>query len=81
MLRTKDFKIFTNKISLDEPVDSEFEINKKNLYSFGVKFISKGVIYRPVVLFFLSRVEPKKRNAVRAFSAKKREPKRIKKPF
>ena len=71
MLRTKDFKIFTNKISLDEPVDSEFEINKK-IYTLFDEIYMKGVIYRSCGVV-LSRVEPKKEMQLGLFSAKEKE--------
>ena len=71
MLRTKDFKIFTNKISLDEPVDSEFEINKK-IYTLFDEIYMKGVIYRSCGAV-LSRVEPKKEMQLGLFSAKEKE--------
>lgn len=71
MLRTKDFKIFTNKISLDEPIDSEFEINRK-IYTLFDEIYIKGIIYRSSGVI-LSRVEPKKETQLGLFGAEKKE--------
>lgn len=71
MLRTKDFKVFTNKILLDTPIDSEFEINQiiyrlfEELYMKGIDYRSSGVI--------LSKIEPKKDSQLNLFDGKERQ--------
>jgi len=70
MLRTKDFRVFTNKIALDEPVDSEFEINEK-IYKLFDEMYMEGVIYRSSGVI-LSRLEKKKEAQLCLFSAEKK---------
>ncbi len=71
MLRTKEFRIFTNKIILTEPIDSEFEINQKiyelfdEIYKEGINYRSSGVI--------LSKIEQKKETQLGLFGAKEKE--------
>jgi len=71
MLRTKDFRIFTNKITLPEPFDSEFEVNQK-IYALLDEIFMEGVIYRSSGVI-LSRVEPKKDTQLGLFNVKEKE--------
>lgn len=71
MLRTKDFRIFTSKVSLDEPFDSEFEVNQK-MYALFDEIYTEGVIYRSSGVI-LSKIEPKKETQLGLFTVKEKE--------
>lgn len=70
MLRTKDFRIITNKVSLEEPVDSEFEINEK-IYKMFDEIYVPNVLYRSSGVI-LSRLEKKKDAQLKLFGAQKK---------
>lgn len=71
MLRTKDFRIFTNKASLDEPFNSEFEINQK-MYELFDEIYMQGIVYRSSGVI-LSKIEPKKETQLGLFTAEEKE--------
>ena len=70
MLRTKDFRVITNKIMLEEPVDSEFEINQK-IYKLFDEIYVPEIIYRSAGVI-LSKVERRKEAQLCLFEAEKR---------
>ena len=70
MLRTKDFKVYTNKLALDTPIESEFEINKE-IYRLFDEIYLKGVMYRSSGVI-LSRIEKKKEEQLGLFNAEKK---------
>ena len=70
MLRTKDFRVYTNKLALDTPIDSEFEINKE-IYKLFDEIYLPNVMYRSSGVI-LSRVERKKEEQLGLFSAEKK---------
>lgn len=71
MLRTKDFRIFTSKVSLNEPFNSEFEVNQK-MYALFDEIYTEGVIYRSSGVI-LSKIEPKKEAQLGLFTAEEKE--------
>lgn len=70
MLRTKDFRVITNKMSLDDPVESEFEINEK-IYKMFDEIYVPNVLYRSSGVI-LSRLEKKKDSQLHLFGAQKK---------
>lgn len=70
MLRTKDFRVYTNKLVLDSPIDSEFEINKE-IYRLFDEIYMPNVLYRSSGVI-LSRVEKKKEEQLGLFNAEKK---------
>ena len=70
MLRTTDFRVITNKIMLEEPVDSEFEINQK-IYKLFDEIYVPEIIYRSAGVI-LSKVERRKEAQLCLFEAEKR---------
>ncbi len=70
MLRTKDFRVYTNKLALNSPIESEFEINREiyrlfdEIYLPGTIYSSSGVI--------LSKIEKKKEEQLGLFNAEEK---------
>ncbi len=71
MLRTKDFKVFTNKIALEIPIDSEFEINKL-IYRLFDEIYIPGVIYRSSGVI-VGRIVSKHDTQLTLFDSEKRQ--------
>lgn len=71
MLRTKDFRVFTNKISLETPIDSEFEINKL-IYKLFDEIYIPGVVYRSSGVI-VGRIASKHDMQLTLFDSEKRQ--------
>jgi len=70
MLRTRDFRVYTNKLALDVPVDSEFEINKE-IYRLFDEIYLDNTLYRSSGVI-LSKIEKKKEEQLGLFDSEKR---------
>ena len=70
MLRTKDFRIYTNKLSLNDPIESEFEINKE-IYRLFEEIYIDNILYRSSGVI-LSGIEKKKEEQLGLFNAEQK---------
>lgn len=70
MLRTKYFRIYTNKLSLNDPIESEFEINKE-IYRLFEEIYIDNILYRSSGVI-LSGIEKKKEEQLGLFNAEQK---------